>query len=226
MQHGDERIKHMLYFLENHDEQRIASGFFCGSGRCAEPAMIVASLLNQCPVMIYSGQELGERGMDMEGFSDIDGRSTIFDYWGVKSLQAWANKGKFDGAKLNDAQKELRDFYRHLLTFARDSKAVQKGKMYDITYVQGEEFDKRQHFAFIRHVKGETLLVVVNFHDREQHMHVRIPNDAFVYLGMEEKMNAKATDMLTGDKMTFDFVPEGVVEVTLGAWKGAVLKIR
>ena len=226
MQHGDERIKHMLYFLENHDEQRIASGFFCGSGRCAEPAMIVASLLNQCPVMIYSGQELGERGMDMEGFSGIDGRSTIFDYWGVKSLQAWANKGKFDGAKLNDAQKELRDFYRHLLTFARDSKAVQKGKMYDITYVQGEEFDKRQHFAFIRHVKGETLLVVVNFHDREQHMHVRIPNDAFVYLGMEEKMNAKATDMLTGDKMTFDFVPEGVVEVTLGAWKGAVLKIR
>ena len=133
MQHGEERLNHMLYFLENHDEQRIASGFFCGSGRCAEPAMIVATMLNQCPVMIYSGQELGERGMDMEGFSGIDGRSTIFDYWGLKSIQAWANKGKFDGAKMNEAQQELHEFYSRLLTIARDDKAVQKGKMYDIT---------------------------------------------------------------------------------------------
>ena len=158
MQHGNDRIQHMLYFLENHDEQRIASGFFCGSGRCAEPAMIIAATLNQCPVMIYSGQELGERGMDMEGFSGIDGRTTIFDYWGVKSIQAWANKGKFDGGKMNEAQKELRDFYQRLLCLTRDSKAIQKGAMYDITYAQGEGFDKRQHFAFLRHAKGETLL--------------------------------------------------------------------
>ena len=226
MQHGDERIKHMLYFLENHDEQRIASGFFCGSGRCAEPAMIVAATLNQCPVMIYSGQELGERGMDMEGFSGIDGRTSIFDYWGLKSLQAWANKGKFDGAKLNDAQHELRDFYQCLLTFARSSKAIQKGQMYDITYAQGEGFDKRQHYAFLRHIKGETLLVVVNFHDREQHIQVRIPNDAFVYLGLEGKASAQATDALTGSKKTISFVPDGCTEITLQAWKGVILKIR
>ena len=222
MQH----VKHMLYFLENHDEQRIASGFFCGSGRCAEPAMIVAATLNQCPVMIYSGQELGERGMDMEGFSGIDGRTSIFDYWGLKSLQAWANKGKFDGAKLNDAQHELRDFYQCLLTFARSSKAIQKGQMYDITYAQGEGFDKRQHYAFLRHIKGETLLVVVNFHDREQHIQVRIPNDAFVYLGLEGKASAQATDALTGSKKTISFVPDGCTEITLQAWKGVILKIR
>ena len=226
MQHGDERIKHMLYFLENHDEQRIASGFWCGSGRCAEPAMIVATTLNQCPVMIYSGQELGERGMDLEGFSGIDGRTTIFDYWGMKSIQAWANKGKFDGAKMTDAQKELREFYQHLLVFARESKAIQKGQMYDITYAQGDQFDKRQHFAFIRHIKGETLLVIVNFHDREQHIHVRIPNDAFVYLGLEGKTQVNATDMLTGDKRPIAFVPDGIVEVTLAAWKGVILRIK
>ena len=226
MQHGDERIKHMLYFLENHDEQRIASGFWCGSGRCAEPAMIVATTLNQCPVMIYSGQELGERGMDLEGFSGIDGRTTIFDYWGMKGIQAWANKGKFDGAKMTDAQKELREFYQHLLVFARESKAIQKGQMYDITYAQGDQFDKRQHFAFIRHIKGETLLVIVNFHDREQHIHVRIPNDAFVYLGLEGKTQVNATDMLTGDKRPIAFVPDGIVEVTLAAWKGVILRIK
>ena len=226
MQHGDERLKHMLYFLENHDEQRIASGFFCGSGRCAEPAMVVAATLNQCPVMIYSGQELGERGMDMEGFSGIDGRTTIFDYWGVKSIQAWANKGKFDGGKLNDAQRELRDFYQRLLTLARDDKAIQKGKMYDITYAQGEGFDKHKQFAFIRYIKGETLLVVVNFHDREQQIKVRIPNDAFVYLGMDEKPKATATDLLRGEKMPLTWTADNPIEMTLQAWKGVVLKIR
>ena len=226
MQHGDERIKHMLYFLENHDEQRIASGFFSGSGRCAEPAMIVAATLNQCPVMIYSGQELGERGMDMEGFSGIDGRTSIFDYWGVKSLQAWANKGKFDGGKMNDAQHELRDFYQRLLTLAREDKAIQKGQMYDITYAQGEGFNKHEQFAYLRHVKGETLLVVVNFHDREQQMRVFLPNDAFVYLGMEGKAKATATDLLRGGKQEVSFVPDGVVELKLEAWKGVILKIR
>ena len=226
MQHGDERLKHMLYFLENHDEQRIASGFFCGDGRCAEPAMVVAATLNQCPVMIYSGQELGERGMDMEGFSGMDGRTTIFDYWGVKSMQAWANKGKFDGGKLNDAQRELREFYQRLLTTARDSKAIQKGKMYDITYAQGEGFDKHKQFAFIRHIKGETLLVAVNFHDREQQIKVRIPNDAFVYLGMDEKSKATATDLLRGEKTPIVFTADGVFELTLQAWKGVILKIR
>ena len=225
MQHGDERIKHMLYFLENHDEQRIASGFFCGSGRCAEPAMIVAATLNQCPVMVYSGQELGERGMDMEGFSGIDGRTTIFDYWGVKSIQAWANKGKFDGAGMNDAQRELRTLYQSILTLARDNKAIQKGQMYDITYAQSEGFDKQQHYAFLRHVKGETLLVVVNFHDREQYINIRIPNDAFVYLGLDSKAGATATDLLRGGKYPIDFIPDSIFRIVLPAWKGVVLKI-
>ena len=225
MQHGD-RLNHMLYFLENHDEQRVASGFFCGDGRCAEPAMVVAATLNQCPVMIYSGQELGERGMDMEGFSGIDGRTTIFDYWGVKSLQAWANKGKFDGGKMTDAQRELRAFYQRLLTLARDDKAIQKGKMYDITYAQGEDFDKNKQFAFIRHTKGETLLVVVNFHDREQRIRVRVPNDAFVYLGMDERPKATATDLLRGEKMPLALTADGTIELTLQAWKGVILKIR
>ncbi|MBQ9603538.1 MAG: alpha-amylase [Paludibacteraceae bacterium] len=226
MQHGDARIHHMLYFLENHDEQRLASGFFCGDGRCAEPAMIVAATLNRCPLMIYAGQEVGERGMDMEGFSGIDGRTTIFDYWGVKSIQAWANKGKFDGAKLSPEQKDLRAFYQSLLTIARDDKAIQKGKMYDITYAQSIGFDRQQHFAFLRHVKGETLLVLVNFHDREQSINVRIPNDAFVYLGLDGKAGAIGTDLLRGGRYDVNFVPDGESQITLPAWTGVILKIK
>lgn len=226
MQHSGERLNHMLYFLENHDEQRIASGFFCGDGTCAEPAMIVAATLNQCAVMVYMGQELGERGMDMEGFSGIDGRTTIFDYWGIKSIQAWANKGQYDGANLSEEQRDLRLFYQRLLTIARDNKAVQKGLMYDITYAQGEGFNKHEQYAFIRHWEDETLLVIINFHDREQHMRVRIPNDAFVYLGIDETKNSQATDLLRGEKWTIPFNTSEAIELTLPAWRGVILKIQ
>ena len=226
MQHSGERLNHMLYFLENHDEQRIASGFFCGDGTCAEPAMIVAATLNQCAVMVYMGQELGERGMDMEGFSGIDGRTTIFDYWGVKSIQAWANKGKYDGANMTEEQRDLRLFYQRLLTIARDNKAVQKGLMYDITYAQGEGFNKHEQYAFIRHWEDETLLVIINFHDREQHMRVRIPNDAFVYLGIDETKNSQATDLLRGEKWSIPFNTSEAIELTLPAWRGVILKIQ
>jgi glycosidase len=225
MQHSGDRLNHMLYFLENHDEQRIASGFFCGNGSCAEPAMIIAATLNQCPVMIYMGQELGERGMDMEGFSGIDGRTTIFDYWGVKSIQAWANKGKYDGALLSEEQRELHTFYQRLLTLARDNQAIQNGLMYDITYAQGEGFNKHEQFAFLRHKNEETLLIIANFHDREQKMHVRIPNDAFVYLGIDEKQKTIATDLLRGEQYPIQFIANEPIELTLPAWRGVVLKI-
>ena len=218
---------HLLYFLENHDEQRIASGFFCGRGACAEPAMIVAATLYKNPVMIYAGQELGEKGMDIEGFSGMDGRTTIFDYWGIKSLQAWANKGKFDGAGLDDEQKQLRSFYRHLLCLARDSKAISEGKMYDLEYVQGEGFNKHEQFAYLRKSGDETLLIAVNFDDKPVDLQVRIPSDAFVYLEQDELPAATGIDLLTGTEYEhLRFTSDAPVCLTIPAWKGVILKIQ
>ena len=226
----------MLYFLENHDEQRIASGFFCGSGHCAEPAMIVATLLGRNPVMVYAGQELGEKGMDAEGFSGMDGRTTIFDYWGIKSLQAWTNHGKFDGKNLSDEQKSLRQFYQKLLCIARDNKAVTDGLMYDLEYAQSEGFDKHEQFAFLRKADEELLLVVVNFDDKQRNIHVTIPEDAFRYLKQPQLEKATATDLLTDtvltslnekgrEQKTVTFTPNNPVEITLPAWTGAVYRI-
>ena len=79
--------KHMLTFLENHDEQRIASDFFVGDGFNAIPAFIVSATVGVQPFMLYAGQELGEKGMDKEGYSGVDGRTTIFDYWSVDTLR-------------------------------------------------------------------------------------------------------------------------------------------
>ena len=216
----------MLYFLENHDEQRIASGFFCGRGMCAEPAMIVAATLGTNPVMVYAGQELGEKGMDAEGFSGMDGRTTIFDYWGVKSLQAWANHGKFDGANLDEEQKTLRAFYRQLLRVARSEKAITLGDMYDLTYAQAEGFNKHEQFAYIRKYKKQLLVVVLNFDDRQVDMQVRIPQEAFEYLQLETQSEAKAKDLLTGQEYSFPLNAHTPVCLSLPAWKGVILKIK
>lgn len=223
----DDIREHMLYFLENHDEQRIASGFFCGRGRCAEPAMIVAATLGTNPVLIWAGQELGEKAMDAEGFSGVDGRTTIFDYWGIKSLQAWANHGKFDGKNLTDEQKNLRDFYQRLLRLARDNKATNAGQMYDLEYAQGEGFNRHEQFAFLRKYEDEVLLMVLNFDDREVNVPVTIPEDAFQYLQQPQWKQATAVDMLSDKKYTLCFaVSDEPFRITLPAWTGAILKIK
>ena len=217
----------MLYFLENHDEQRIASGFFCGRGACAEPAMIVAATLGTNPVMIYAGQELGEKGMDVEGFSGMDGRTTIFDYWGVRSIQAWANHGKFDGKMLDDEQKDLRRFYQRLLTIARDRKAISEGKMYDLMYAQGENFNKHEQYAFLRHVPGELILVVVNFDDTQVELDVRIPTEAFRYLDIPESGKVKAVNLLTDKKVKVpSFGSDKPVHLTIPAWEGMIIYLN
>ena len=222
----DDIRTHMLYFLENHDEQRIASGFFCGRGMCAEPAMIVAATLGSNPVMIYSGQELGEKGMDAEGFSGMDGRTTIFDYWGVKSIQAWANHGKFDGAGLDEEQRTLRQFYRNLLRLSRTEKAITQGEMYDLEYAQGEGFNKHEQYAYIRKYKQQILLVILNFDDRQRDLSVRIPQEAFAHLHQPEYAMVQATDLLTGTEYTFPFSAHTPICLTLPAWKGVILKIK
>ena len=120
----DDIQPHMLNFLENHDEQRIASDFFAGDARKALPALLVSACMNTNPMMIYFGQELGERGMDSEGFSGRDGRTTIFDYWSVDTIRRWSNHGRYNLHLLNDKEKELRSFYQHVLNLCREEKYI------------------------------------------------------------------------------------------------------
>lgn len=90
-----ERVKqHLLRFMENHDEQRLASDFVVGDGATAFPAMCATALIDGNPVMTYFGQELGERGMDQEGFSGLDGRTTIFDYWAIESVESGSKESR------------------------------------------------------------------------------------------------------------------------------------
>lgn len=218
--------KNMLNFLENHDEQRVASDFFAGDARPGIPGMIVSAAMNTNPVMIYSGQELGERGMDAEGFSGRDGRTTIFDYWSVESLRNWNNNGLFDGAKLTPAERSLREMYAKLLNVVRSEPVIVEGAFYDLMYANSGNpyFNPNRQYAFLRKWKNEVLLVVVNFDRADQCVWVNIPVEAFKALDFEDNKPAELTDLLTGETTISTLTDAYPYQVKLPAYSGKMLK--
>lgn len=212
-------VDHMLYFLENHDEQRIASDFFAADARRGIPGMMVCALLNKCPFMLYAGQEFGERGMDAEGFSGVDGRTTIFDYWCVDTLR----RGYFDRSQLHEDERLLEEAYRRILTLANRERAVSDGECYDLMYVN-QHIAGRQ-FAFMRKSGDEALLVVANFDDREAVCDINIPRHAFDFLKMAEG-ERNATDLLTGKPMRLALGTDTPVNMAIPPSGGVVLKFN
>lgn len=212
-------VDHMLYFLENHDEQRIASDFFAADARRGIPGMMVCALLNKCPFMLYAGQEFGERGMDAEGFSGVDGRTTIFDYWCVDTLR----RGYFDRSQLHEDERLLEEAYRRILTLANRERAVSDGECYDLMYVN-QHIAGRQ-FAFLRKSGDETLLVVANFDEREAVCDINIPRHAFDFLKMAEG-ERNATDLLTGKPIRLALGTDTPVNMAIPPSGGVVLKFN
>jgi glycosidase len=167
---------HMLHFLENHDEQRIASPAFAGSAGKGKPAMVVSATLSTSPTMIYFGQEVGEPGAEEPGFGDPT-RTSIFDYIGVPHHQRWVNDKQFDGGQLSDEEKKLRGFYQRLLNFTLSSPALM-GEYRDIhAYNRSttEGYDDRL-YSFVRWSDQEKLIIVSNFDaEKSYDLELQIP---------------------------------------------------
>ena len=189
----------MLRFLENHDEERIASSGFAGKAELALPAMVVSATLGAGPVMLYFGQEVGEPGKGEEGFGGDDNRTTIFDYWGVPNHQQWMNGGAFDGGKLTDDQKQLRAYYQQLLKVTTGSDAIVHGDIYEVP-LSGNMNNRM--YAFIRYSGKQRLLVVANF-DRNETLtaNIEIPDQI-----LKVKSSAPVTELLTNKKLN---IPAG-----------------
>lgn len=217
---------HMLNFLENHDEQRLASDFFAGTGLKGKPAAIVSLCLNTNPFMLYFGQALGERGMDNEGYSGIDGRTTIFDYWSLPSIQAWRGKGKYNKINLTKEQKNILTFYEKLLKFARYEPALRDGSSFDLMYANYDnpKFDTKNIFAFIRHTEHQFFLIVVNFCDRTKNCHINIPQHAFDVLKIP-KGTYEARNLLNRKSYVIPFNSDEPVFVVIPGNLGVLLKI-
>ena len=198
--------RHMLRFLENHDEQRVASRFFADDPVKAQPAMVITALLGTSPVMVYFGQEVGEPGGVNEGFSGDDGRTTIFDYWGVSEHQKWVNNHQYDGGRLSEEQWQLRQFYQQLLNLSQEE-AIAQGHFYDLhphnrTYSKGYT---DQVYAFLRFTDQQQLLIVANLDSRHEHrFSLKIPRSALQAMNISEEGTYELHDIFQSDKtLTF-----------------------
>ena len=219
-QQTDDIKDHMLYFLENHDEQRVASDFFAGDAKKGIPGLVASVLMRSNPFMLYAAEEYGERGMDKEGFSGCDGRTTIFDYWSIDTLCRAAN------SKLKKSEQQIYDIHEKVMQIARKEKAVD-GDTYDLMYVNpaSESFNPEKHFAFLRKKDDEILLVVCNFNDKKDSISVNIPKHAFEWFDIPEK-KYEAKDLLTDEKKQLTLKADSGVKMTVPAYGARVWKIN
>ncbi len=221
-------IQHrMLNFMENHDEQRLASDYFLKEGSKGKAAMIATCCVNTNPVMIYAGQELGERGMDEEGFSGKDGRTTIFDYWSVDTLRRWNNNGRWDDAQLSGEEKELQQFYRQLITLCNREAALTDGLFYDLmpSNYENREFDSSRLFAFLRSDKKELLLVITNFDNRIQECTVHIPRHALTFFEITDTGRGILEPLLHENGKELPFMSDSSVRISLDPYSGEIYRI-
>lgn len=185
----------MLHFMENHDEQRLASDFLVGTGAKAIPAVAVSALIDGGPMMIYFGQMLGEHGMDEEGFSGRNGRTTIYDYWSMESMRALHHP-----VLLSEEQQELRERYRRLLEVARYP-VFHHGLFFDLMYAVSDRLDPRKQYAFLRYLSSGLALVVANFADHSADLALPIPEHAFETLRCPQGKSCRQLDLGTGEEV-------------------------
>ena len=221
-QTNDDIADHMLYFLENHDEQRIASDFFAGNARKGIPALMTSALMRTNPFMLYAGQEYGERGMDEEGFSGRDGRTTIFDYWSVDSLI----HGYSSRRQLTKEEKSIEATYKKVLNIATNEKAVTEGKFFDLMYVNptSADFNADRQYVFLRSNEDDLMIVLANFSDESNDCKVNIPQHAFNYLNLKKGI-MEGTDLLNGEKIAITLSDTDPLNLSVEAWSGRVIKI-
>ncbi|RTY89077.1 alpha-amylase [Flavobacterium sp. GSP27] len=197
IQNGISDIEHhLLHFLDNHDEQRLASPEFAGTPQKGKPLMVVSTTISTSPTMVYFGQEVGEAGNENAGFG-THSRTSIFDYIGVPNHQRWMNGGKFDGGQLTQDEKDLRDFYKKLLNFSLNSTALM-GKYQEIQTVNRhmtQGYDSGI-YAFTRWSDTQKLIVITNFSWlTTSNFELKIPSDVIQKWNLKDG-NYTLTDQL------------------------------
>ena len=206
--------QHMLHFLENHDEQRIASPDFAGNAAWGKPAMVVSNLISRSPTLLYFGQDVGEDGSENAGFGSPT-RTSIFDYIGVPAHQAWMNNGKFDGANLTPEQAQLRQYYIAIMEL-NGLPAVVAGDMAPLMVTGSDRV-----VGFVRTLGQQSLWVLSNFSQQAQTVTITLtPNQATML-----KPNSTLYDLLESHNgiLVSDEKQNTTFTLTLDALSSAVL---
>lgn len=207
----------MLNFLENHDEQRIASDFFAGDSLKAIPALTVMLLLNRAPFLIYFGQELGERGMDKEGFSSLDGRTSIYDYWSVSTVREWIKTGKLPLTG---------NIYKKLIKISLSEPAIVSGKKYDLQYANRDSsnYDIARLYSFLRKSDDSLIMTIVSFSSDIKTIRIKIPRNAFEYLGIDKEVLEGGSDLFDEDSAEYTLIPDVKTEISLNSLGIKIIK--
>jgi len=219
---------HMLHFLENHDEQRLASPEFAGNAEKGKPAMVVSATSTTAPTMIYFGQEVGEDGSENAGFGTST-RTSIFDYVSVPAHQRWVNNKEFDGGQLTNEEKNLRDFYKRLLNFTISSSAL-VGDYQDIHLYNREHTEgyRAKVLSFVRWSDDEKLIIVSNFDNKKSYgFELKIPKHVIEPWKLAEK-TYDVEDQLYNQFNTTLIVENGIgtIKIKVDALQSFILKIK
>ncbi len=89
------------------------------------------------------------------------------------------NEGRFDGGKLDESQKALREKYREIISLSHHE-VVANGAFYDLMYANKDnpDFNTKKVYAFIRYTNKERALFVANYSDHDLEVKVKIPEHA------------------------------------------------
>ena len=182
----------MLNFLENHDEQRLASRFWNNGRRYPWAELAFSVLFNEASFMLYYGQEW----MDDAAETD-NGRTSIYDFTspsGVRRAAHFAKTGK--AIKLNDAaDTDSLDCYRRYLELMQTaaSPLMRQGSNWDLCYLQNDyKWNKDNMFAFARYDGHGAAVVICNFSDSDTELSVRLPEELLKYTGGMRSINMEA----------------------------------
>ena len=185
-QESGDFANHMLRFLENHDETRLNSPAFAANNFWSTiPGMVLTASMHDGPIMIYFGQEFGEKAQEIEGFNVADDRTSMFDFYRVDTHQRWLNEGKFDGGKLSAEEKEIDSFYTSLLAWVNSSSVIQKGKFFDLQYAQNSSYPKDKVYAYLRYTETDRNLIICNFDSEIHDFSIEIPTLALNMMGIQ-----------------------------------------
>lgn len=217
---------HMLHFLDNHDEQRLASPEFAGTPEKGKPMMVVSATISSSPTMIYFGQEVGEDGKENAGFG-THSRTSIFDYIGVPHHQRWMNGGKFDGGQLSKSELDLRDFYKRLLNFTLISDAL-TGKFQEIQTINRNEtkaYDPGM-YSYVRWTAKEKLIVVVNFSwVTTSHFDLKVPEEVIKTWNLKDGLY-EVKDQLYGSTAQLKVIDgKGTVQLSVKPSESFIFKL-
>jgi glycosidase len=220
---GKQIDKNMLRFMENHDEQRLASRFFAGDPRAGWPAVALSATISNGPMMIYFGQEVGEPGLGAEGFQGDDGRTTIFDYWGVPEHQKWMNGGKFDGGALTENQKQLRSRYAKLLKLCNTNVAIREGNYIDLHKSNQENvagYKNEKVYAFVKRYDEQIVLIVCNFDSKQAELDLLLPES------LQNSAWETATNLLDSTAFNLAGMRENTLSLQLEEYEVIMLETK